>query len=182
MSRAIDDLRQEHQAILSALEILDSMGHRLMATDPVESADLALLVGFLREFVDKCHHGKEEGFLFPAMVAAGLPREGGPLGVLLDEHAQGRVWIGRMQASLQPALDAHAFAAAARGYRELLAVHLQKENSVLFPMAERALAPAQLEQLFEAFEKHEREVMGPHRHEQLHATLHELRSRYLVAT
>jgi hemerythrin-like domain-containing protein len=33
---------------------------------------------FLTVFVDKCHHGKEEEFLFPALEAAGIAREGGP--------------------------------------------------------------------------------------------------------
>ena len=62
-------------------------------------------IGFLKEFADKCHHGKEEGLLFPAMVAAGIPDKGGPIGVMLAEHTQGRQFIRDMEESLSTVVD-----------------------------------------------------------------------------
>lgn len=155
MSRAIDDLMREHEAILFALQILESFERRIAAGQPVDTTDLAAFLGFLREFADKCHHGKEEGILFPALVAAGVPDQGGPVGVMLDEHAQGRRWIAQMDASLGPTLDPERFGQAARGYRALLQAHIRKENEVLFPMAERLLGTDQLDSIFEQFEAHE---------------------------
>ncbi len=176
MGLAIDDLRHEHDAILSALVILDRMADTVATGGHAERADLLSFIDFLREFVDQCHHGKEEGLLFPALAQAGIPQQGGPLSVLLDEHVQGRQWIRQMQASVEPALDPVAFAGAARGYRELLQAHIRKENEVLFPWAERVLGPQQLQGLSGAFEAHEARVMGPGRHEQLQA----LKDRYLL--
>ncbi len=180
MSHAIDDLVHEHDAILFALKILDAIGQRLDAGLPTERNDLAAFIGFLKEFADKCHHGKEEGILFPAMVAAGVPTQNGPVGVLLDEHAQGREWIRTMEASLQPGLDAAAFTRAAHAYSTLLQAHIRKENEILFPMAEKLLSPDQLDALFDAFEAHEANVIGKGRHEQLHAMLKDLKAKYLV--
>ncbi len=181
MSRAIDDLRHEHQAILGAMDILDGFERRLAAGAAVERDDLRALTSFLREFVDSCHHGKEEDLLFPALARAGVAQAGGPLGELLDDHAQGRDWIRQMQASTEPALDAPAFARAARGYRELLLAHVRKENERLFPMAEGTLTASQLDELAQGFEAHEAQVIGAGRHEQLHALLHDLRRRYAPA-
>lgn len=65
MSRAIDDLMNEHDAILSALKILRAIAQRVAAGQPTEAEDIAAFIGFLKEFADKCHHGKEEGILFP---------------------------------------------------------------------------------------------------------------------
>ena len=179
MSRPIDDLMHEHEAILFALQILEDFEQRAAAGAPVDSADVNAFLGFLREFADRCHHGKEEGILFPALVSAGVAQEGGPVGVMLYEHDQGRHWIAEMAASLLgPRFDAARFAPAARRYRELLQAHIQKENEVLFPMAERLLAPEQLDQIFERFEAHEEEVIGAGRHEQLHALLKGLRAKY----
>lgn len=180
MSRAIDDLKHEHDAILVALGILQDMDQQLTAGQGRADmkADLSAFIGFLKEFADKCHHGKEEGFLFPAMTAAGIQDEGGPVGAMLNEHAQGREWIRQMDASLQPTLDAARFSSAARGYTELLRSHIQKENEILFPMAEKALTPQKLDALFEAFENHEATVMGPGRHEELHALLKSMRAKY----
>ena len=112
MSQAIDDLMHEHEAILFALKILEAIGQRLDAGRPTDSEDIAAFIGFLKEFADKCHHGKEEGILFPALVAAGIPEQGGPIGVLLAEHVQGRDWIRQMEASLHPALRESVMAGA----------------------------------------------------------------------
>jgi len=181
MSRAIEDLMHEHEAILFALEILDAIGQRMAAGEAVDPADLAAFIGFLQEFADKCHHGKEEGMLFPALVAAGVPQQDGPVGVMLHEHTLGRQWIHDMDASLRPTLDASAFVRAARGYADLLRAHVQKENEVLFPMAERLLSAARLDALFEAFEAHEEQVIGAGRHEQLHGLLKAWKAKYLPA-
>jgi hemerythrin-like domain-containing protein len=65
MSKAIDDLMHEHEAILSGLGILDAMVGQLGQKSPPSAEDLSSFLGFLKEFADKCHHGKEEGILFP---------------------------------------------------------------------------------------------------------------------
>lgn len=178
MSQAIDDLRHEHEAILFALKLLERMSQRLTAGELVEQSDLLAFLNFLKEFADKCHHGKEEGILFPAMVEAGIPQQGGPIGVMLHEHVAGREWIARMDASLNPVVNAASFAAAAQGYGTLLQAHIQKENEVLFPMAEKVLGAAKLDQIFQAFEAHEAQVIGQGRHEELHALLKTLKAKY----
>lgn len=181
MSRAIDDLMHEHEALLYALPILESFERQTAAGQAVDVVDLAAFIGFLKEFADKCHHGKEEGILFPALLAAGIPGESGPVGELLEEHVQGRGWIAQMESSLWPPSRPERFALAARAYRELLQAHIRKENEVMFPMAERTLEPAQLEGIFERFEAHEAQVIGAGRHEQLHALLKGLRAKYVAA-
>src|SRR5512140_1559873 len=95
-----------------------------------DSTDMQAFIDFLKEFADKCHHGKEEGFLFPAMEAAGVPNEGGPIGVLLAEHAQGRQLIREMEESIATSVDRSKLARAAGQYAVLLRVHIRKENTV----------------------------------------------------
>ena len=176
MSRAIDDLRNEHEAILSALGILDAMAGRLGGKKPPTGADLRGFIGFLKEFADKCHHGKEEGILFPAMAMAGIPELGGPVGQMLAEHVEGRKLIKAMEAATVP-VDARAFAEAAGGYARLLRSHIEKENSVLFPTADRVLPEAELDEIYGRFEQHEETVLGHGRHEELHALLKDLKRR-----
>ena len=172
MSRAMEDLRHEHEAILSSLEILDAMVGRLGPPNPPTAEDLRGFLGFLKEFADTCHHGKEEGILFPALVKAGIPEKGGPIAQMLAEHVEGRKLIKGMEAAIARAVDARAFTAAAIGYATLLRAHIGKENTVLFPLGEKTLTPAQLDVIFEGFE----------RHEELHATLGELKRKYPPAS
>lgn len=178
MSAAIEVLRDEHDAILIALSILDKMVEQAKS-GTLPPADAASFVSFLREFADKCHHGKEEGLLFPAMIAAGLPADGGPVSVMLQEHEQGRALVAAMNTASQPPFDATAFANAATAYAAHLRAHIAKENNVLFQMAENVLSPETLSALNKGFEEHEEQVIGHGRHEELHAMLKELKARYL---
>lgn len=178
MSKAIDDLKHEHNAILFALKILEGMNRELATRNNIDVIDVSDFLGFLKEFADKCHHGKEEGFLFPALIKAGLSERQGPIAVMLSEHAKGREWIQVMNAAIFPTLTPNEFRTASKGYADLLQAHIEKENTVLFPMAEKLLSATQLGELYESFENHEATVVGQGRHEQLHALLKGLMAKY----
>ena len=178
MSKAIDDLKHDHDAILSALKILDRIAEDIEKGGAPGKGDLARFIDFLKEFADKCHHGKEEGILFPALVKAGIPEKGGPIGVMLSEHVEGRELIKEMEAAVSGKEDHERFTLAAKQYSSLLQAHIEKENSVLFPSAESVLTAAQWDQIHDAFEQHEQKVIGAGRHEELHAMLKGLRQKY----
>ena len=101
MGKATQDLRSEHDAILHVLDILD----RASAIREKDQAGFLKfggeLTGFLKIFADKCHHGKEENFLFEEMVQRGVPKEGGPIGVMLQEHKLGREYIALMATAVE---------------------------------------------------------------------------------
>ncbi len=177
MSKAVADLTSEHELILVAIQVLRRMISATEKAPALEEKDFQDLIGFLKEFVDKCHHGKEEGLLFPAMVKAGVKEQGGPIGVLLAEHVCGRQFIQDMGAALANK-DRVKLAEAGLGYAALLRIHIQKENGVFFPMAERVLTGEQLEALYQGFEEYEEKVMGGGRHEELHAVLEGLEEKY----
>jgi hemerythrin-like domain-containing protein len=180
MSAAIDDLKGEHEAILSSLRILAAIRLRIDRKLDIEKRDIWNLVTFLKDFADTCHHGKEEGILFPALVKAGIPEKGGPVGVMLAEHAQGRTLIKAMNAAATGAPDYPKFITAASDYAALLAAHIDKENSVLFPMAEKALDAETFARIRGAFEQHEQKVIGAERHAELRELLRKLEQKYPI--
>lgn len=137
MKTPTDVLRDEHVLILRALETLESAGARLTSGHSVPEGWWDEIADWLRDFADRNHHAKEEQSLFPAMVKFGVPSEGGPIGVMLDEHERGRSMIGAMRQG-----DSGARAAAARRYVAMLRDHIDKENGVLFPLAEAVLDDA----------------------------------------
>jgi hemerythrin-like domain-containing protein len=166
MGSATQILVTEHQAIRRMLGVLDRLCEQAAAGNPDGHAESASQVlEFLQGFADRCHHGKEEQHLFPA------------------EHRQGRDLIAAM-ASAQAAWasgDQGAgarFGAAASAYQSLLDAHIEKENNVLFVMADRLLDPATQDALVEEFERFEEHVMGPGRHAALHAMMDALLSHY----
>jgi hemerythrin-like domain-containing protein len=170
MGKAIQDLRNEHDALLHVLDIID----HLLANPAERDQEIHFageLLNFLTVFADKCHHGKEEQMLFPHLEQAGVPNQGGPIGVMLMEHVQGRDLIGQMKAAVQ-ADDLATFKAALAAYSQLLRAHIAKENEILFPLADRVLDDELQNELFEHFEAHEETVVGQGVHEQLHANIH----------
>jgi hemerythrin-like domain-containing protein len=183
--KATQPLREEHEGVLVMLSILEKVGDRLAATGSLDPNHFAAILDFLKGFVDRCHHAKEEEGLFPALVAAGVPQERGPVGVMLAEHEQGRGHIRAMGEAFA-AWQAGETAATGRllqhgrDYTALLRAHIAKENEVLFAMADRLLAPATEASLLEAFEKIEAERVGPGGHEGYHHRLEELATVYEV--
>jgi len=180
-----DELSHEHQAILTMIRVLGRMADRLEAGTPVDPGDLDRAVEFIRVFADKCHHAKEEGHLFPEMEKAGIPRERGPIGVMLAEHVQGRAHVAAMAGAV-PGIRkgereaAKAFAAGARGYGELLTQHIMKEDHILYPMADARLSPEQQSSLEACFADIEKNIVGEGKHEEFHRLLERLEGTYLA--
>jgi hemerythrin-like domain-containing protein len=127
-------LRDEHVIILRALDALETAVGRLEAGHGPPDAWWDDVLHWLRTFADRSHHGKEEDLLFPAMIRAGVPSGGGPIDVMLEEHERGRALVRAMAAT-----SGADRAAAARDYVVLLRAHIDKENEVLFPLADAIL-------------------------------------------
>jgi hemerythrin-like domain-containing protein len=139
---------------------------------------LKALIVFLSEFADKCHHGKEEGFLFPAFERAGIPKENGPIEVLLKEHELGRSYIKQMSDSLSKTKPDEKYLEATEKYVTLLRSHIEKENNILFPMGASRLSDDQLNEIFEKFEQFEEEIIGKGRHQELHQIHTDLENKF----
>src|SRR5690606_27477769 len=98
-----------------ALEILDQISKEARRGNAT-SADILQFLGFLREFADTCHHGKEEGLLFPAMIEAGSSTTDGPVSVMLSEHEHGRALVAAMAAATESPMSPERFADLAAEY------------------------------------------------------------------
>lgn len=180
---AIETLMNEHRVIESVLDALVSFSDEVRRKGTTEKEELGRFVDFIRGFADACHHGKEEGVLFAAMVQHGFPRDGGPIAVMLHEHDEGRAFVGVLKARAdqpEPWSDANRqeIADAAFGYAYLLRHHIQKEDGVLYPMAEQHLPPEALERVSEDCERFEAEKTGSGEHERFHALAESLVGRY----
>jgi hemerythrin-like domain-containing protein len=181
----IDELKMEHQAVKMTLRVLETLCRKM--EQPGEGVDvhhIDQLLEFFLVFVDKCHHGKEEELLFPALEAVGVGREGGPIGVMLEEHERGREYVRKMNARLSEYRAGEisggpGFIGEARGYIGLLDQHTYKEDNVLFPLAEKLLPEGKQAELSSGFERIEVEKIGVGRHEEFHKMLDHLERVYL---
>ena len=177
---ATKQLRDEHEGILTMLEISDKMVEQpQLAVERFEQA-----LEFLKMFADRCHHGKEEDLLFPLLETKGIPRDNGPISVMLSEHQTGRGFIKGMSDGLEQykVVNREALPVIrenAHGYTNLLRNHIAKENDILFMMAERVLSEQEQQELATKFDEIEAERIGIGRHEKFHQLLNEMETIYL---
>lgn len=186
MKAAIQELMDEHTTILRMLAVLRGICENVSKGAKADCAEMESALEFIVTFADYNHHGKEEDILFPAMEKAGFPRDGGPVGVMLMEHTQGREFVGAMRlavAALKTGAPGAAvdFKRAATGYEQLLTQHIFKENNMLYPMAMSALDETAWETMSAQFAKVESERMGPQKRAEYEKLLTRLEAAYCVA-
>lgn len=183
MNKCVDSMMQEHELIVEVLAALQAMAEKLAAGKEVARQDVADFGRFFRDFADKCHHGKEEDRLFVKMVEAGFPKDGGPIAVMLAEHDAGRqevrglLAIGSGSGPLSEAERARAIECAGQ-LVPLLYAHIQKENNVLYPMAQDTIPPEEFELLDQSCEAFDQEIRGRIDVGELKALAAELMRRY----
>lgn len=185
-------LSAEHRVIEQVLDCLEQIAERAASSRSLDVESARTVLEVLRTFADRCHHGKEENCLFPTLKNCGFPTHVGPVAVMLQEHESGRGEIRGMEAALaEVSRDAGAsqqdrkaveyFVAAARRYVALLRDHIAKEESVLFPMAESMLTPADRDDVVKSFQAVELIDIRPGTHEKMLAMADALADRFHVA-
>ena len=182
--KATQQLKDEHEGIKLMLNVMETICTDLEKGKELNRNHFGKILDFIKGFADKCHHGKEEDVLFPALVNHGMSKEGGPIAVMLHEHQLGRDHIKSLSSAFEelkrgnkPAIT--NIISSSRSYIELLRNHIEKENNILFMMADKVLNEKEQSIVFDDFEKLEIEKIGPGKHEEYHGLLKELKNIYL---
>ena len=108
-----------------------------------------------------------------------IPVDSGPIAVMLYEHEQGRSRVRATGEALPLAAQGDASAIEKvvenlSAYIELLRAHIDKEDNILYPLADSIFTPEDQQALKVAFEKVEVEEIGESVHEKYHQLAHEL--------
>lgn len=137
-----ESLRKDHHLIEKMLKALDTTAGLLKSGKAIPAPILDQMIDFTKNFTIVCHHGKEEGSLFPALEKSGMPREGGPIARMLFEHEVTKQLAAKLKESAKDYLqsgNSDALVADIKSYIDHVALHLAKENHRLFMMADMIL-------------------------------------------
>lgn len=162
---ATEALKKDHRVIEKMIDVMEKMAKKIDNGEDIPSDVLKDASDFIRNFADNYHHGKEEDLLFKRMAERGFPVEGGPIGMMLIEHEEGRGYARAMgeAAEKYAAGDASAkktFAENARSYGALLSQHIQKEDGILYMMANNLMKEDEQRELLNIFDLVEKEKLG----------------------
>lgn len=171
-----DTLIHEHKVIKRALNILDVADQALASGDDSVVALYPELIEFIRGYADSFHHAKEEDILFQKLGEKGMPIEGGPVSVMLSEHEHFRFLVGELEDAVNNFLDGddgerERIIENADEYVDLLRGHIEKEDSVLYPMSDNLLTEEDQQTIQVEFEKIEEEPQGRQDYEEMIAEL-----------
>ena len=178
--KATELLSDEHRVIERVLAVLEKL-----TTRPVENplACWKKALDFFSHFADQCHHFKEEQVLFPAMEERGILRDGGPIGMMLMEHEEGRGLVRLMLAAIalmetKNEVAKEILVDKAKAYVRLLKEHIQKEDEILFKIADDVIPADEQKALLRSFEEHEAKEIGEGVHEKYLKLVEELEEHH----
>ena len=158
-------MTEEHQLILRMITLVEN-NTALMELRQFRNWQFYLdAVDFIRNYADRFHHAKEEDVLFIALVKNGMPEKQSPIEAMQMEHDQGRAFVRAMEEAAQRALNGETgqvplIAENARGYAELLRGHIDKEDTILYPLAERVLPEEVRAAMLQAYSNAEAQTPG----------------------
>ena len=154
MSDIIQTFMEEHKKISESMEDLKKKCLIFLEQDQIDLEEFREAVSFIRSFVDKQHHQREEKLLFQAMMeelgeaAVNLVQHG-----MMVEHDLARLYAGALDAALKDWEESPGgenklqILANAMGYYYLMVRHIDRENQVIYPYARRSLSQETLQKL-----------------------------------
>lgn len=153
-------LVDEHQLILRMLALLERNAPLTAEGKYTNYRFYEEAVDFIRSYADRFHHAKEEDVLFEALIRNGMPRENSPVAAMLMEHDRGRAYVKAMEDAARAAAQGDAtrnrdIAENAIGYLTMLREHIDKEDNILYPLAERVIPTEMRDDIVTGYRKAE---------------------------
>jgi hemerythrin-like domain-containing protein len=152
MNTATQNLENDHVYILKLTDIILAMVEQQSTT----TDHFEMVIDLIRNFADGTHHVKEEEFLFPLLGEKGFSAEFGPVAVMLHEHEEGRNYVKSALEAIQQFKTGNKSALQniyenLSGYAYLLQNHIDKENNILFRMADEVFSNEEQQTLINQF-------------------------------
>lgn len=148
-------LEKEHKVIERVAKKTRQIAENMRKKDEVDVEQVRRIHGFFVNFADRCHHGKEEDELFPAL----RKRDVDPviLDLLIKQHEEGRLLLQGVASELDKheagneAADTRALSRYLHEYGTLMPRHIDTENNYLWPRVRETLSQADKQDMKQAF-------------------------------
>ena len=177
-----ENLKSEHNDIIELLKIMSKIAESIKSNDVFYPSDIEEIIDFLKHFIEKSHHGKEEIF-YPELILAGVSKENESLSVMKYEHVLARNYLKDINSCVENCKIGNAFsgqllADSLNNYVVLISNHIKKEEEIIFPMADKELSEEKQIEISEEFERIEEKIVRHGFHDHYHKLLKKLQSKY----
>ena len=155
MKTAMQILLDEHKNILKIAEALNKECDALESGKKLNTDFFSQAIEFIREYADRFHHAKEEDILFKELCRPDAKMHCNPVEQMLYEHNLGRNFVKGMEEGLKEG-NKNRITENARGYSQLIQEHINKEDNILYPMADEALSEKAKKSMLKKFNEIEK--------------------------
>ena len=164
----IGSLMHEHRLILRAIDDMRAEAERYASGGDLDVEYVRSVVGFVRAYADRCHHGKEEDILFRDLRDKDMPTElAGEMQRLVDDHVWARAATKRMLESAERyaagEIDAEAeVVEVMRSLADFYPDHIEREDHHFFKPAIELFTHEEREAMSEQFQEFDRHLFHEH--------------------
>ena len=155
-------LLSEHEAIRALLTALEHQAERIRQEDLFSKDDLNDALSVLSDFADRCHTGKEETLLFPALARTS-PQMAALVKRLTEEHVEFREYVAGIR-DLLPRSRTKAIrrriAGRLRTYARLHKEHMRIVDEDLLSLVATVLPKDERERIAKEFSHVEKKEIG----------------------
>jgi len=155
---ALDQLKEDHKLVRRYLDNLLLAHDFLVEQETVPASVFEKTLKFSKDFMNKYHHYREEYILFLKLAE----KKGGSIDPqivsLRDQHERSRDLVSKIKEALKGYEKGDEVAASRLAenvgyYVSLERQHVNRENHVFYPMAEKAFSPEEMKEFDAEFAK-----------------------------
>lgn len=177
-----ENLTKEHKDIIELLNIMNKIADKIKSKDVFYTSDVEEIIDFLKFFIEKSHHGKEEIF-YPELKFAGIPIELESLSIMMYEHTLAKNYLKDIYSCVENCKIGNSFsgellADSLKNYVVLIKNHIQKEEEIIFPLADKELSQEKQTDIYRQFENIEKKIISHGFQEHYHKLLKNLKIKY----
>ena len=172
-------ITEEHQNLWRIATTIDLVADEMAAGGPVDSAFFTSIFDYIEQFMDGCHHAKEDEHLFPV-----LRRRSAEAAAVLDrlqaEHRNGPEVLKALRLQLAATAAGESanagFAAALRTYTQSLKAHIRTEEKDAMPLARELLTVEDWDEIDEVFLDNDDPLFGEQARAEFRQLFHRIAS------
>lgn len=162
-SRAI--LMMEHRMIERMIYLIDRILYYIQNEKNIDPLLIEITLGFIQEYADKDHHGKEEDILFKVLKEKSLSDEDRKLmNELIEDHVYSRKMTHKLSEAnilYQKGDDSalHDLEVFLGVLKDLYPKHIKKEDEIFFPASMKYFSEKEDKKMLDDYYKFDKDMV-----------------------
>jgi len=159
-------LMMEHRNIEKIIEVIEQQITMIRNENILYSDILDTIIDFFKVYADKTHHGKEEDILFKKLNKKELKNEDKTLlNELTKEHKIGRKIVSDLSElkakymNKKTKKNINKISDKLRSFIDLYPQHIDKEDNIFFPNAEKYFNQKEQDEIIEEFKEFDKNMI-----------------------